>query len=85
MMRRGQGAIHLALRTREGVWGYLGDQNNEVKFKLYRDHCIMACFLTAPDSFMDFLRASVKNLWTYLMTASVSDCMVSNGVRISEH
>jgi hypothetical protein len=84
MMRRGQGATHLALRTRQGAWGYLGHQNNEVKFKQYRDHCIMACFLTAPDGFVDLLRASEKNLWTYLMTVSVSDCMVSNGVRIHE-
>jgi len=44
----------------------------------------MACFLTAPDGFMDLLRASEENLWTYLVTVSVSDCMVSNGVRISE-
>ena len=36
MMRRGQGVTRLALRTREGTWGYLGHQNNEVKFKQRR-------------------------------------------------
>ena len=84
MMRQGQGATRLALRTREGAWGCLGHQNNEVKFKQYRDNCIMACFLTAPDGFMDLLRASEKNLWTYLTTVIVSDCLASNGVRKSD-
>jgi len=84
MMLQGQGVTHLALRTREGAWSYRGHQNNEAKCKQYRDNCIMACFLTAPDGFMDLLRASEKNLWTYLMTIIVSVCLMSNGVRISE-